>query len=81
MSTRNKHITLGAVAIVVSWVLAVVSATWSASGQYQAVAMNVARNTATDADHEARLRVLENVTTQMASDVRWLREHLERQQR
>ena len=68
---------LTAVAILVTWALTIIGAVWAASADRTSIATNVTANAQQLADHEARVRVLEKQTAQIASDVRWIRQAME----
>jgi len=74
---RKRRITMAVVAIVVSWMLAVISATWGVSGETAKIRLRLTASEETQDDHEARLRALEPTLTKLKNDVAWIRNHLE----
>jgi len=67
------------IAVLVTWSLTVIGAVWAASAERADVLheLREQRNVATD--HEARLRALEKQASEVAADVRWIRQTLEKQ--
>jgi len=63
-------------AIVIAWVGSLATAAWSAAGDRAAVLQQLNAQTATNGDVEARLRELERATSQVATDVRWIRQSI-----
>jgi len=82
MTTTSKHRLLRwvpEIAVLVTWSLTVIGAVWAASAERADVLheLREQRNVATD--HEARLRALEKQASEIAADVRWIRQTLEKQ--
>ena len=75
---ERKRLTLTIASLVVAWSVTVIGAVWAASANQASVAGQVQANTRSTADHEARLRVLERQIAEIAADVRWIRQTLER---
>lgn len=67
------------IAVLVTWSLTVIGAVWAASAERADVRHELRAQQSTLADHEARLRVLEKQTGEIAADVRWIRQTLEKQ--
>ena len=67
------------IAVLVTWSLTVIGAVWAASAERADVRHELREQKSALADHEARLRVLEKQTGEIAADVRWIRQTLEKQ--
>lgn len=80
MSEQDKRRwTLGAIAVLVTWSLTVVGAVWAASADRAVMWGQIRSQAAQTADHELRLRSVEKQAEQIAADVRWIRQTLEKQ--
>jgi hypothetical protein len=82
MTTTSKHRLLRwvpEIAVLVTWSLTVIGAVWAASAERADVRHELREQKSALADHEARLRVLEKQTGEIAADVRWIRQTLEKQ--
>jgi hypothetical protein len=67
------------VAVLVTWSLTVIGAVWATSAERADVRHDLREQKSALIDHEARLRVLEKQTSEIAADVRWIRQTLEKQ--
>ena len=67
------------IAVLVTWSLTVIGAVWAASAERADVLHELREQRNTVADHEARLRALEKQANEVAADVRWIRQTLEKQ--
>lgn len=67
------------IAIVVVWTSSFLGMVWGFSAERADVLSRIHAGTLQAADHEARLRTLEKQTGEMAADVRWIRQTLEKQ--
>jgi hypothetical protein len=65
------------IAVLVTWSLTVIGAVWAASAERADALHDLREQRNTVADHEARLRTLEKQTSEIAADVRWIRQTLE----
>ncbi len=65
---------------VVAAIAAVFGVVWVASATFTSLGADVERNAAAVKDHEGRLRTVEGQVGQIATDVRWIRETIEKQQ-
>ena len=84
MTAASKHWLLRRVpeiAVLVTWSLTVIGAVWAASAERADVLHDLREQRNTVADHEARLRALEKQTSEIAADVRWIRQTLEQQRK
>ena len=66
-------------AVLVTWSATLIGAVWAASADRADVLHDLREQSAIVADHEARLRMLEKQAGEVASDVRWIRQVLEKQ--
>ena len=66
------------IAIIVGWAMMVGGVVWAASADRADVLYKLREQQVTISDHEARLRVLEKQTNEIAADVRWIRQTLEK---
>ncbi len=71
--TAKKAWTINAIAIAVVWACTFVGGVWMASADWSAVKTQASRID----DHEARLRQIENQLSNVAADVRWIRQSME----
>lgn len=78
MSDRAKRWTLSGAAIVVGWVGSVFAGIWIASAYVATVSANSDSDHAAIAEHEKRIRALEDCCVEARSDSRWIRAALER---
>lgn len=69
------------IAVLVTWSLTVIGAVWAASAERADVRHELRAQQSALSDHEARLRVLEKQTSEIAADVRWIRQTLEQQKK
>ena len=67
----------GVIASAVLAVLAVGGAVWAAAAERERLSSEAAANTAVIEDHEARIRMIERELNGIATDVRWIRAHME----
>ena len=67
------------VAVLVTWSLTVIGAVWTASSDRAEVRHDLRVQQGAVTDHEARLRALERQASEVAADVRWIRQTLEKQ--
>ena len=66
-------------AILVVWTTSIFGLVWGLSSERADVLSRLNANTVQTADHEARLRALERQASEIAADVRWIRQTLEKQ--
>ena len=81
MTVRSKHHLLRwvpVIAVLVTWSLTVIGAVWAASAERADVLHELREQRNVAADHEARLRALERQASEVAADVRWIRQTLEK---
>ena len=64
---------LGITVVLLGWLSGLVHATWTASADRTRMVLSIEANDETLADHEVRMRKVEN----MAADVRWIRARME----
>jgi len=76
LPTSRRGWTLTAAAVVVAWLVSLVTVVSALSTDRAECKQKIGHNAAAIEDHEQRLRTLEKDTGQMAADVRWLRENL-----
>ena len=69
---------LPSLAILVSWAVMVGGVVWAASADRADIFYKLHEQQVTISDHEARLRLLEKQTNEIAADVRWIRQTLEK---
>ena len=67
------------IAVLVTWSLTVIGAVWAASAERTDVLHELREQRNAVTDHEARLRALEKQASEVAADVRWIRQTLEKQ--
>jgi len=67
------------IAVLVTWSLTVIGAVWAVSGERADVLHELREQRNAVVDHEARLRALEKQASEVAADVRWIRQTLEKQ--
>ncbi len=77
----HKRWTLATAGVLVSWCLTVLGIVWATASDRQALHSQVQDVTGHIADHETRLRSMEARQNEMAADVKWIRQALERQER
>jgi len=65
-------------AIVVVWATSLMGAVWWTAADRTAALDQIEAAAVCIDDHEARLRALENQTAQIAADIRWIRQHMEK---
>jgi len=75
---KRAAVLAAAAATVVTALLAMAGAVWSASADRAATATRAAENRAAILDQETRLRAVERQLGQVAADVRWIRATMER---
>ena len=68
---------LSDLAILVLWATSILTLVWGVSAERAEVISRINATITQAADHEARLRVLEKQSNEMAADVRWIRQALE----
>ena len=69
------------IAVLVTWSLTVIGAVWAVSAERADVQHELREQRSTMNDHEARLRALERQASEIAADVRWIRQTLEQQRK
>lgn len=75
---RRWSLYLTAAAIAAAWLASILGAVWAAAGDRAALGKDVQAATRSIRDHETRLRKLESLTAQIAGDVRWIRQAMEK---
>ena len=76
---RRHRWTYTALGVVVGWFATIMCAVWVTASAHANLASAVYEVNTRVADHEIRLRLVENSQLQIAVDVRWIRESLTRQ--
>ena len=67
-----------AIGLIVSWSLTVAGGVWAVASDRQVLMNRTTTHDQQIADHEQRIRVIEAQLQRIATDVRWIRTHLER---
>ena len=67
-----------AVGLIVSWAVTVVGGIWGLASDRQALMGQAKVHSRQIEDHEQRVRVIERKLERIATDVQWIRRHLER---
>ncbi len=76
--TRSRW-NLSTIAVLVTWSLTVIGAVWAASADRAGLGRSIEEHGQQIGDHEARLRGVEKDLHQVAADVRWIRQRMEKQ--
>lgn len=76
----KKNVGIAAISLAITVVSTIAGITW-AFGSAQSLTTETLRNQGVHiADHETRIRNLERTSEQVASDIRWIRQTMERRQ-
>ncbi|MEX2670922.1 MAG: hypothetical protein WD294_02305 [Phycisphaeraceae bacterium] len=67
------------IGVLITWTVFSLTTVWAVASDWSTQADKVTGMQGTIADHEQRLRIVEQQITEIATDVRWVREHLEEQ--
>ena len=66
-----------AIGLIVTWSLTLIGGVWAVATDRQSLTLRSELNAVQLDDHEQRLRVIEQQLHQIRTDVRWIRHHLE----
>lgn len=80
LDPQRGGIGLKAMAIIVGWFTTIIGAAWALSADRAETVGRITHAANAITDHETRLRVIETQTERIATDVKWIRAHLERKQ-
>jgi len=72
--------TMPAVIALAVWLASLAGAIWAMSAIYSRHAQRTADHAKTLLDHEQRLRLIERTHSELVTDVRWIRQKMERHQ-
>lgn len=75
---ERKRLSLTVACAVVGWLITAGGFVWWVATTHASTDSAVAVNSAKGADHEDRLRNLEAVVRDVASDIRWIRQSMEK---
>lgn len=78
MSPRRKKLSLTTAAVLIGWLLTMLTAVWAVSAASTGAEKKLEATAERTQDHEARLRLIEAQVTTVATDVRWIRDSLAR---
>ena len=81
MATPTKKNRWPMIAMLVAWIGTAGGGVWAVSADRERTLTRVEAVEQTTTDHEARLRAIEPKLEAIATDVRWIRNTLEREQR
>jgi hypothetical protein len=73
---ERKRWSVALVGLLLTWSATIVGAVWAASADRTSLVRQVDATAARVDDHEARLRAIEKQTSEIAADVRWIRNNL-----
>lgn len=74
---EKRRWTIALIGMLLTWSATIVGAVWAASADRTSIVRQVDATVVRVDDHEARLRAIEKQTTEIATDVRWIRNHIE----
>jgi hypothetical protein len=77
MSERAKKWSIATLATVLSLIASVASAVWITAARDKSNSMRLETLEKSEADHEARMRLVESSMTEIRSDTKWIKSWLE----